>query len=241
MKKLPLHVPRFGRPHKHLIQCTSTNDIAREWAADPTNPAPSGALVTADFQTRGRGQRGHEWSAEAGQSALMSFVYRLPPDADTSQLGLLGALAVCHALPGSEPPPKIKWPNDILLDGKKVGGILVEVAGSVAILGIGINVSQREFADASAYAYPPTSLRLALDEPPTVEEVIAEVGSFLSHWEAERQRDPMAIVNACRSRLAKGTAVRQGAATAMLIGLSDTAAAVVCLPDGTFTEWTTVH
>ena len=171
----------------------------------------------------------------------MSFVYRLPPDTDAGHLGLLAAVAVCSALPGLKPPATIKWPNDILLDSRKVGGILVEVADRVAVIGIGVNVHQTNFPGGDQFAYPPTSLRLAMDELPSVQEVIAEIGSSLSYWEAEGRCDRMTIVNACRSRLAKGAAVRQGAAMALLIGLSDTGAAVVCLPDGTFAEWTTVN
>ena len=230
----------FGRPRCHVTQCSSTNDAARVWALNAESPAPSGALVTADFQTQGRGQRGRQWQAEVGQSALTSFVHRLPPGANASQLGLLAALAVCSALPGSNSAAKIKWPNDVLLDGKKVAGILVEVADGIAIIGIGINVRQTEFPDSDQFVYPPTSLHLALEEPPSVEEVITEVAASLGYWEAEGRRDPMAVINACRGRLAKGARVRQGEISAMLIGLTDTGAAVVCLPDGTFTEWTTV-
>ena len=118
----------FGTPHRHVAQCGSTNDLAREWARDPDDPAPSGALVTADFQTRGRGQRGRQWQAGWGQSALMSFVYTLPPTVEAGQLGLVVALAVADALAsGNDLDPRLKWPNDILLDGRKVAGVLVEV------------------------------------------------------------------------------------------------------------------
>ena len=92
--------------------------------------------MTADFQTRGRGQRGRQWQAAAAESALMSFVYRLPTEAEVSQLGLVVALAVADAVASvTYLDPRLKWPNDILLDGRKTAGILVEVVPPPPILG----------------------------------------------------------------------------------------------------------
>ena len=232
----------FGRPHRHVAECGSTNDLAREWAQDAGNPAPSGALVTADFQTQGRGRRGHQWQAQVGQSALVSFVYRLPPSADAGQLGLVTALAVTNALKTLGFSPKIKWPNDILLDGKKIGGILVEAAAGVAILGIGLNVNQIEFTGASEYAHPPTSLRLTLGQEQPVETIVRTISEALTHGEERWQREGFApVLEQCKDSLAAGVTVRQGEATGELIGLSDKGAARVRLTDGTFQEWTTVN
>lgn len=229
----------FGQPRRHFAECGSTNDLAREWALDG---APSGALVTAGFQMRGRGQRGHQWQAQAGQSALMSFVYRLPPDADAGQLGLVTALAVTEALASFGVTPQIKWPNDLLMNGGKVGGILVEVAAGVAILGIGLNVSQTEFEGAADFAYPPTSLRLVLGQEFPVSGVVDAVAQSLGNWENRwRQEDFAAVLERCRNLLAVGAAVRQGEVSAVLWGLSERGAAEVRLPDGTFREWTTVN
>ena len=231
----------FGKPHQHFITCTSTNDAARNWAQNLESPAPSGALVTAGFQTQGRGQRGHQWQAQAGQSALMSFVYRLSPGADAGQIGLVTALAVADALASLGVTPQIKWPNDLLLNGGKVGGILVEVAERVAIIGIGINVSQ-EFKGASAFVYPPTSLRLASEWGPSVESVVEATGRSLALCEECWYGDGFSmILERCRTWLAVGTAVRQGDVSGVLIGLSERGAAQVRLADGTFAEWTTVN
>ncbi len=233
---------RFGRPHKHFAECGSTNDLAREWAADTSNPAPSGALVTADFQTRGRGQRGHQWQAEAGQSALLSYVYRLPPGADASQLGLVTALAAAESCRTPAAEAQIKWPNDILLNGKKAAGVLVEVGAGVAILGIGINVSQSKFAGAAEYAYPPTSLRLEGADNPTIQNVVKTLNHCLTGWEERWRCEGFSVVvERCREVLAAGAAVRQGSVSGDLIGLSEHGAALVRLADGTFQEWTTVN
>lgn len=232
---------RFGRPHRHLAACASTNDIAREWVSDAIDPAPSGALVTADFQTRGRGQRGHEWQAQAGQSALMSYIYHLPPDANPAHLSFVAALAAAEVCRSSHTDAQVKWPNDILLNGKKVAGILVEVADGVAIIGIGINVSQTEFDDASAFAYPPTSLRLEDGEQQTVRLVIKWLNRHMCWWEEDwRRKGFEPILERCRKRLAVGAVVRQGEVTAELLGLTEEGAAQVRLRDGTFAVWTTV-
>ena len=242
----------FGTPRRHVAQCGSTNDLAREWARDPDDPAPSGALVTADFQTRGRGQRGHQWQAGWGQSALMSFIYHLPPTVEAGQLGLVVALAVADAL-GSlgDLDPRLKWPNDILLEGRKVAGVLVEIAPPAhpnktpnsggAILGIGINVNQERFVGAEEFVYPPTSLRLVTGRVHDVERVIAAVASALTQWEMGWRRDGFApILEECQKRLAVGATVRRGGLQAKLVGLSPSGAAHVRQTDGTFADWRTV-
>ena len=232
----------FGQPRRRYAECGSTNDLAREWASGSVDPAPSGALVTAEYQTHGRGRRGHGWQADAGQSALMSFLYRLPPETDFGQLGLVTALAVTDALIALDFAPKLKWPNDILLGEQKAAGILVEVAGQAAVLGIGINVGQADFAEASGFAYPPTSLRLISGREQSVEAVIDAVAAALTRAEALWRREGFAaILAACRKCLAVGAAVRRGEASGTLTGLSDAGAARVRLSDGTFAEWTTVN
>ena len=231
----------FGQPHRHLSVCDSTNDIAREWASETVNPAPSGALVSADFQTRGRGQRGHQWQADAGQSALLSYVYRLPPATDTAQLSLLIPLAVAEALAACGVSPQIKWPNDILLSGKKCGGILVEVAAGVAVLGIGLNVGQTEFAGAAEFVYPPTSLRLTTGREHAVKSIVDAVSASLTHWEERWRREGiLPVFTAYGKRLAIGAVVRRGEEQAALAGISAGGQAIVQLSDGTFAAWTTV-
>ena len=233
----------FGQPRRHLAQCGSTNDAAREWALSAANPAPSGALVTADFQTRGRGQRGHQWQAGLGQSALMSFVYRLPTQAQITQIGLVTALAVAEALAGlGEFSPKIKWPNDILLEGRKTAGILVEATEKFAVLGIGINVHQTEFAGADDFVFPPTSLRLESGTDCSVATVIEAVGQSLTFCEYDWHKDGFPVIlERCRARMALGVQVRQGGILGTLAGLTDQGAAQVRLAEGTFAEWTTVN
>ena len=241
----------FGLPRRHVAECASTNDLARTWASEVSDPAPHGALVTADFQTRGRGRRGQRWDAPAAQSALMSFVLR-PAIllADAWQLGFLAALATAEALRGRGLDAKLKWPNDVLLHGAKVAGMLVETvpapaasgASVVAIAGIGLNVNQPAFEDSGDYAYPPTSLRLVTGQEHTVEDIIQAVADAFGRVDAEATDsgfDP--ILTALRTYLAVGATVRRGAQTATLVGLNADGGACVCLSDGTFADWTALH
>ncbi len=125
----------LGRPRVHLRETGSTNDRARELAGAG---APHGTLVTADAQTEGRGRQGRTWSAPAGHALLLSLVLR----GTTPLLPLAAAVAVADVCGGAA---QIKWPNDVLLDGRKVAGILVEARPQQgwAVLGIGVNVAVR--------------------------------------------------------------------------------------------------
>jgi BirA family biotin operon repressor/biotin-[acetyl-CoA-carboxylase] ligase len=123
----------LGRPRVHLRQTGSTNDHARTLALAG---APHGTLVTADVQSAGRGRQGRAWTAPAGRALLASLLLRDPPPL----LSLAAAVAVARACgPGAQ----IKWPNDVLVDGRKVAGILVEARPQHgwAVLGVGINVA----------------------------------------------------------------------------------------------------
>jgi len=127
----------LGRPRLHLRTTTSTNDRARALAIAG---APHGTLVTATEQTAGRGRQGRAWTAAAGDALLMSLVLRDPP----ALLPLAAAVAVADAVTGtSGPEARIKWPNDVLLGGGKVAGILAEGRPQEGwtVLGIGLNVA----------------------------------------------------------------------------------------------------
>jgi BirA family biotin operon repressor/biotin-[acetyl-CoA-carboxylase] ligase len=117
----------------------STNVRARELAA---GGAPHGMLVTAGEQTAGRGRQGRTWSAPAGSALLASFVVRKPPRLLSLTAGVAVA-AVAERLDRGGRAAAVKWPNDVLLDGRKVAGILVEGRPQEgwAVLGVGLNVA----------------------------------------------------------------------------------------------------
>jgi BirA family biotin operon repressor/biotin-[acetyl-CoA-carboxylase] ligase len=124
----------LGTPRLHLRETTSTNDVARELAI---GGAPHGTLVTAGSQTAGRGRQGRAWTMPPGAGLLMSLVL----SGRDPLLPLAAAVAVVRAC--DEPGSTIKWPNDVLLHGRKIAGILAEARppGNWVVLGIGINVA----------------------------------------------------------------------------------------------------
>lgn len=126
----------------------STNGRARQLAEEG---AVHGTLVTAECQTAGRGRRGRNWYSPEGSGIWMSMVLRpdVRPDR-VSMLTIVAAMAVYDALSGRVPGCAIKWPNDMVADGKKVCGILTELSADMnhvkyVILGVGINVNTGAF------------------------------------------------------------------------------------------------
>ena len=122
----------------------STNDVAKQLAEEG---ALHGEVVIAEAQTAGRGRRGRAWVSPAGRNVYLSVVLRpdLPPTR-ASELTLLAAVAVCEAVRQAGVPAAIKWPNDLLANGKKVAGVLTEMASEMdqvqwVVLGIGVNVN----------------------------------------------------------------------------------------------------
>lgn len=154
----------IGLPLSIASETESTNDDAKRAARSGIE---AGAAFLANTQSRGRGRRGHAWYSPPGDNLYVSFVLRPRLSArDTPPLALAAGLAVVDAVRPllSGDSLRIKWPNDVLLDGKKLAGILVEaqVVGERAasvVIGIGVNVHTREFpSDLSSLA---TSLALA--------------------------------------------------------------------------------
>lgn len=124
-----------------LASCDSTNAVllARAEAG-----APPGTVVIAAEQTAGRGRRGRNWFASPGDSLTFSLLWRFAPGTPPAGLSLAAGVAVARALTKvSAGKAALKWPNDILLDGRKLGGILVELlpgAPHAAVIGVGINL-----------------------------------------------------------------------------------------------------
>ena len=140
-----------GREVLYFDELDSTNRKARELAAQG---AKTGTLVIANEQTGGRGRRGRSWVSPRGESVLMSLILRpQTPPSRVARLSLLTALAVAQAIcdvTGLD--ARIKWPNDIVVGGKKVCGMLLEMTADEqyvhdVVAGVGINVHQKEFPE----------------------------------------------------------------------------------------------
>ncbi len=130
----------------HLPSADSTNNVLKKMAEEG---APEGTVVVAEYQETGRGRMGRSWSSPAGKGIYYSLLLRpeIPPQ-KTSPFTLLAAAAVCQGISSVLPrlSPGIKWPNDVLLNGRKVCGILCEIKAETdlvhyLIIGIGINVN----------------------------------------------------------------------------------------------------
>jgi BirA family biotin operon repressor/biotin-[acetyl-CoA-carboxylase] ligase len=226
-----LRTERYGRSLQHLASTESTNDDARR--AIETGAA-SGHVIVADAQTRGRGSRGREWSSPPGTDLYLSIVDRvsvalpaLPPLTLAVGLGVADAV---DALLGRT-LAQVKWPNDVLLDGKKCAGILIE-ANSVGdgldsvVIGIGLNVNRLDFPD--TLTTEATSLRLqrANHEPLDRDLALAHLLDHLENWVDRFVREGAAAsVRALEPRLAwLGRRARCGDATGVVRGVAPSGA-----------------
>jgi BirA family biotin operon repressor/biotin-[acetyl-CoA-carboxylase] ligase len=145
---------RLGRPYRHEPECGSTQLLLLG------SGLPEGAAATAEHQTVGRGRRGHSWEAPPGSSVLLSVVLHPPPDRHLPELSLVTALATAEAVEvATGLTAQVKWPNDVMLNRRKVAGIISELSDGAVVVGIGINVNQaREELPLDAPT-PPGSLR----------------------------------------------------------------------------------
>ncbi len=146
---------------RFLAECDSTNRVAMEWARQG---APEGCLVVADYQSAGQGRLGRGWFGPPGQSLLFSLVLR--PDLAPDRLGLVSLVAgvgLVATLAEEGFEARLKWPNDMLIGGRKVAGILseAELAGDGAeavVLGVGVNVNLEREAFPSELRTTATSM-----------------------------------------------------------------------------------
>ena len=183
--------PGFGSPHRHFRSVDSTNTRARELAA---GGAPHGTVVTAAEQTAGRGRQGRSWTAPAGKALLYSAILR-PLDERHLLLPLAAPIAVCEAAEELQAGIgcAIKWPNDVWVDGRKLGGILIEARpqDGWAVIGVGLNlaIGRNEFPPelretaTSLDAATAEDARGALDAA-LGRWVEADAGAILSEWRA---------------------------------------------------------
>lgn len=135
---------RIGHTIRYFESIASTNDEARDLGAAG---APEGVVVIAETQTRGRGRLGRRWESPANRNLYMSVLLRpaIAPE-DAAQIGLMAGLATAEGVAGWAPQARIKWPNDVLIGGRKTAGILTEMYsgadGSIAVVvGIGVNLN----------------------------------------------------------------------------------------------------
>jgi BirA family biotin operon repressor/biotin-[acetyl-CoA-carboxylase] ligase len=215
----------------------STNDTAREWLA---RGCENYSLVTADEQTKGKGRSGRTWYTLPGTALAFSFILtetRHPPNLLTG----VAALAVHDALSGLvDRNVEIKWPNDILIEGKKAAGILVESQWTGdqllgIIIGIGVNISSGSLAFSEPVRFPAVYLENFTAQPVSQAALLRAIITRIIAW--ERESDPGTIVSEWNKRLAfRGetvTAVRSEKASidGILTGIDHNGDLILVLPD----------
>ena len=175
---------RLGRPILFYTRTGSTNTVAREQAEAG---APEGLLVVADEQTAGRGRLDRSWWAPPGSSLLFSLLLRPPlPPGQAAQLTMCLGLAAAEGVEEvTGLRPALKWPNDLLLDGRKLAGILAELgtAGDrleYAVLGLGLNVNVT--FSGGELAHTAISLQMALGRPVARVPLLAAILARCEAW-----------------------------------------------------------
>lgn len=185
---------------RYLATTGSTNDLALAWA---TEGAPDLSVIFADEQTTGRGRKGRRWQTPPRSALAVSLVLR--PDNDEKQhishFSGLGALALSDALEKAGLKAQIKWPNDVLVNRRKVAGILAEAVWTgqdvdSIIVGIGLNVLQASVPPADEALFPATSVEAesgATDRAQLLHDLLAALlalrpkmgtAEFLAAWDA---------------------------------------------------------
>ena len=171
---------RFGHPYVYEESCESTQELLGE-------DAPEGAVAVCDEQREGRGRLGRSWSAPPGTAILFSLLLRPPGDRVVSELSLVAGTAVAEAIEGAVGlAVQVKWPNDVMLNRRKIAGILAEASGSVVVVGIGVNVNQErdelpldtKVAAASLY----TSDGIKRDRGPLLAEILERLERNYDAW-----------------------------------------------------------
>ncbi|MGB2894597.1 MAG: biotin--[acetyl-CoA-carboxylase] ligase [Anaerolineales bacterium] len=184
--KSNLPVEGLGEPLYFYKKVASTNDRAQALALEG---AAHGTLVIADEQTAGRGRFQRSWSTPPRSALALSLILR-PEDitpAALARLNMLGALAVVESLGGLGLDARIKWPNDVIISGGKVAGVLTESSWigedlEHAILGIGVNVSPKSVPDRRDVDYPAACVEGGLEGKVNRVELLVEIVSRIGSW-----------------------------------------------------------
>jgi BirA family biotin operon repressor/biotin-[acetyl-CoA-carboxylase] ligase len=156
----PVLAGRFGQIYRYAEVCSSTQRLLHE-------DDPEGAVAVAEEQSEGRGRLGRSWHAPPRTSVLVSVLLRpqIEP-ARLPELSLVAGGAVAEAIADvTGIDPTIRFPNDVLIDGRKVAGILAESSEGRVVLGIGVNANQTVDQLPMDAQTEPTSLRLVVGEP----------------------------------------------------------------------------
>jgi BirA family biotin operon repressor/biotin-[acetyl-CoA-carboxylase] ligase len=174
-----LTTKRFGRNIHYLVTCPTTQPIAHQLAQAGE---PDGSIVICEEQTAGKGRLARAWTSTQGKGIWMSVIIRpeIPPT-KAPQLTLVAAVAVTRAIEDiANVRAEIKWPNDLLINGKKCTGILTELQADIdrvhaIILGIGVNVNQQPSDFPEEIQSIATSIQMVTGKPVNRAELVARI------------------------------------------------------------------
>lgn len=225
---VPLLTGRFGSPYLHRLACTSTQRLLQPGL-------PEGAVAVCEEQTAGRGRLGRTWTAPAGAAVLCSILLRPPPGRQAAELSLVGGLAVAEVVEEAlGAPAGLKWPNDVLVSGRKLAGILAESVSGAVALGVGLNVNQAEGDLPPDARTPPASMRtvdgVARDRAPLLAALLASLERAYDTW-GELGLAGLHAEIARRDVLA-GRRVRVGELAGIAAGIDAAGALVLDTPSG---------
>ncbi len=178
----PLLRGRFGRPYRYVEETESTQALL-------VSDDPEGAVAVADHQTAGRGRLGRRWTAPPGTAIQASVLLRPAAGLAIQQLSLVTGLAVAETVElALDLSAQIKWPNDVMVNRRKIAGILAEARDGLVVVGIGLNVNQtREQLPADA-SLPAASLRtvdgVERDRAPLLADLLDRLERHYDAWAA---------------------------------------------------------
>ena len=165
----------LGQPLIHVEECESTQLLIEPDATE-------GTVAVADYQSAGRGRLGRTWEAPPRTAIHASIALRPPPTHPPQELTLVGAAAAADAVEvAADLFVQIKWPNDVMLNRRKVGGVLGELRDAMVVLGIGINVNQTREELPPDARQPAGSLRTITGREHDREAILATLLARLEH------------------------------------------------------------
>ena len=191
----PLLSGRFGRPYLYQGSCESTQQLLEPGHAE-------GTAAVCDLQTGGRGRLGRSWIAPPGTAVLCSVVLEPPAEQSIPELSLVGGVAVAETLEAATGlAAQIKWPNDVMINRRKVAGVLAEASEGRVVLGMGLNVNQtREELPSDATVAPGSLLTIdgvRRERAPILADLLLRLERAYDLW---RERGLDGIYDALGSR-----------------------------------------
>jgi BirA family biotin operon repressor/biotin-[acetyl-CoA-carboxylase] ligase len=206
-----------------VAETGSTNDDVAALARDG---APEGTWLRAERQSGGKGRQGRAWQSPPGNLYASTLVRIRPDDPPAPTLALVAAVALHEVVKRHAPDARIKWPNDLLVDGAKLAGILLEREGDAVILGFGVNLAHHpEDLDR-----PAASLRPPVAPDPFLERLAAAFAAWLGRWRAEGLAPIRTTWLAAAHPI--GAALTSGGTCGTFDGLDETGALRLRLVDG---------